>query len=111
MTYVFLGPLFLFQLYKLWIKFGIQGLTRGNPYNSLLLGYYGFYFPYLQVMTGGVNNAVSGGGAVTSNNVMSSSAATMSAALISVGRWGVQRLERDREVFLRVIIEFWLCQV
>ncbi len=107
----FLGPLFLFQLYKLWIKFGIQGLTRVNPYNSLLLGCYGFYFPHLQVMTGGANNAVSGGGAVTSNSVMSPSATTISAALISVGRWGVQRLERDKEVFLRVIIEFWLYQV
>ncbi len=61
-------------------------------------------------MTGAATNAVGGGGAVASNSV-ASSAASMSAALISVGRWGVQRLERDREVFLRVIIEFWLCQV
>ncbi len=41
----------------------------------------------------------------------STNTSPMSAALISVGRWGVQRLEREREVFLRLIIEFWLCQV
>ncbi len=62
-------------------------------------------------MTTGGGNAVSSG-AVKTNSVMTTSCATtISAALISVGRWGVQRLEREREVFLRAMIEFWLCQV